>query len=71
MVLWFQTNTKISNSSSIQAGTSTESVPNVECAGQVQINDHNIQHAESAVRDEINDQQSGDQDLDVGPQPAG
>ncbi|KAG5891686.1 hypothetical protein JTB14_020103 [Gonioctena quinquepunctata] len=59
------------NSSSIQAGTSTESVPNVECGCQVQINDHNIQHAESAVQDEINDQQSGDQDLDGGPQPAG
>ncbi|XP_061714086.1 uncharacterized protein LOC133522689 isoform X2 [Cydia pomonella] len=54
-----------------KAGTSTESVPNVECTGQVQINDHNIQHAESAVQDEINDQQSGDQDLDVGAQPAG
>ncbi|KPJ10815.1 hypothetical protein RR48_01087 [Papilio machaon] len=66
-----KTNTKISNSSSIQAGTSTESVPNVECGDHVQINDHNIQHAESAVQDEIDDQQSGDQDLDGGPQPAG
>ncbi|XP_061714085.1 uncharacterized protein LOC133522689 isoform X1 [Cydia pomonella] len=66
-----KTNTKIFNNSLIQAGTSTESVPNVECTGQVQINDHNIQHAESAVQDEINDQQSGDQDLDVGAQPAG
>lgn len=43
----------------------------MECAGQVQINDHNIQHAESAVQDEINDQQLGAQDLDVGTQPAG
>ncbi|GBP20877.1 hypothetical protein EVAR_80696_1 [Eumeta japonica] len=66
-----KTNTKISNSSSIQAGTSIESVPNVECAGRVKINDHNIQQAESAVQHEINDQQSGDQNLDVGPQPAG
>ncbi|OWR48344.1 hypothetical protein KGM_205865 [Danaus plexippus plexippus] len=41
------------------------------CGGQVQINDHNIQHAESTVQDEINDQQSGHQDLDGGPQPAG
>ncbi|GBP35696.1 hypothetical protein EVAR_82630_1 [Eumeta japonica] len=39
---------------------------NVECAGQVKINDHNIQQAESAVQHEINDQQSGDQNLDVG-----
>ncbi|GBP10539.1 hypothetical protein EVAR_76383_1 [Eumeta japonica] len=66
-----KTNTKISSSSSIQAGTSIESVPNVECAGRVKINDHNIQQAESAVQHEINDQQSGDQNLDVGPQPAG
>ncbi|KAF9791364.1 hypothetical protein SFRURICE_014076 [Spodoptera frugiperda] len=66
-----KTNTKISNTSSTQAGTSTESVPNVECPGQVQINDHNIQHVESAVQDEVNNQQSGDQDLDDCPQPAG
>ncbi|GBP08973.1 hypothetical protein EVAR_78333_1 [Eumeta japonica] len=39
--------------------------------GRVKINDHNIQQAESAVQHEINDQQSGDQNLDVVPQPAG
>ncbi|KAF9823760.1 hypothetical protein SFRURICE_017323 [Spodoptera frugiperda] len=38
---------------------------------KVQINDHNIQHVESAVQDEVNNQQSGDQDLDDCPQPAG
>ncbi|KAJ8886003.1 hypothetical protein PR048_012209 [Dryococelus australis] len=63
-------NTKTSNDASAQAGTSTRSVQNVECAGQAGTSAQNVQNTEFADQDGTTHQQSRDQD-DDDPQLAG